>query len=277
MVVTVATTSRRLRFAGWHGRWSLMVRDHLSAHGSSAHGISGHYARLDVSDDQVSPPEVQAGLRRFLASRPVEAPVLDVGTGVGTNLAVLGEVAPAYGVEVSHAAARSALQVAPVVVGDAARLPFASASIGTAVCTEVLEHVADRAAVFAEIARVLRPGGLAYVTTPNYANLAGLHKLLADRRSGRHDWNPWGAHQGGYEAFVTGRRVWRAAAAYFTLEQVHGLDFGQALTGRFRALDRLAWSRPGQAALRRLLPRMYSSTGRLVWHGMHVELVLRRR
>jgi hypothetical protein len=124
------------------------------------------------------------------------------------------------------------------------------------------------------MARVLRPGGLAYVTTPNYANLAGLHKWLADRKSGRHDWNPWGAHEGGYEAFMTGRRLWRATGDRFELLSARGLDYGQALTGRFAITDRLATSSFGSAVVRRLLPRLYRSTGRLAWHAMHIELTL---
>jgi SAM-dependent methyltransferase len=237
---------------------------------------ASHYRDLVDPDSQTSPAEVRGGLRRFLSEWPVEQPLLDVGTGVGGNLLLLREHGRCVGAEISLSAARTAIRNAPVVVADGAALPLASGSIGTAVCTEVLEHVDDPRAVFAEMARVLRPGGLAYITTPNYANLAGLHKLLADRRSGRHDWNPWGAHHGGYEAFMTGRRLWRAAAPYFDLQRVRGLDFGQALTGRFALLDRAATSRPGQVGLRRVLPRLYRATGPLAWHGMHVELVLRR-
>lgn len=210
--------------------------------------------------------------------------MLDVGTGVGGNLAPITERFSVAGVEISQSAARQAAaaaagltHLASVVVGDGARLPFADGSFGAAVCTEVLEHVDEPSQVFAEVARVLRLGGLLYVTTPNYANLAGLHKLLADRRSGRHDWNPWGAHHGGYEAFMTGRKLARAAAPYFSVERVRGLDYGQALTGRFAPIDQVAVSRPGQAALRRLLPAIYRSPGPLKWHGMHIELVLRVR
>lgn len=237
---------------------------------------AAHYSQREDPDSQTAPAEVRRGLETFLTDWTVEGPLLDVGSGIGGNLPVLQAHHRAIGAEISVSAARLAATRGTVVVADGARLPFATASFGGAVCTEVLEHVDDPAAVFAEMARVLRPGALAYVTTPNYANLAGAHKWLADRRSGRHDWNPWGAHHGGYEAFMTGRRLWRAAAPHFRLERVRGLDYGQALTGRFRALDRLAWTRPGQAALRRTLPRLYDARGRLAWHGMHVELVLRR-
>jgi SAM-dependent methyltransferase len=239
--------------------------------------LAGHYAGRTDADSQTAPGEVRQGLTRFLADFAPGAPLLDVGSGIGGNLPVLGAHGQTVGCEISLTAARQATEHGRVVVADGARLPFAAGTFAAAVCTEVLEHVDDPAAVFADIARVLRPGGLAYVTTPNYANVAGLHKWIADRRSGGHDWNPWGAHHGGYEAFMTGRRLWRAAAPHLELVRVRGLDYGQALTGRFAVTDRIAVSRPGQAVVRRILPRLYGSSGIAAWHGMHVELVLRRR
>lgn len=234
-----------------------------------------HYTQRDDPDSQTAPAEVRRGLEEFLQQWSVDGPVLDLGSGVGGNLAPIGAHHHVVGAEISVTAAGQARRFAPVVVADGARLPFGAGVFGAVVCTEVLEHVDDPRLVFAEMARVLRPGAVAYVTTPNYANVAGLHKWAADRRSGRHDWNPWGAHHGGYEAFMTGRKLWAAAAPHFRLERVRGLDYGQAITGRFGALDRLAWTRAGQAALGRALPRLYRSSGRLAWHGMHIELVLR--
>lgn len=235
-----------------------------------------HYVRLDDPDSQTAPPEVRAALRRFLADHRISGPILDLGSGTGGNLPDLSRANSVIGVELSATAAEQAAAHAPVVVGDGGRLPFRDGSFAAVVCTEVLEHVDDPGAAFAEMARVLRGGGLAYVTTPNYANLAGLHKWWADRRSGRHDWNPWGAHEGGFEAFMTGRRLWRHARQHFALIEVRGLDYGQALTGRFAIIDRLATSRPGNAAVRELLPRLARATGPVAWHGMHVELTLRR-
>ncbi|RNF84271.1 class I SAM-dependent methyltransferase [Montanilutibacter psychrotolerans] len=54
----------------------------------------------------------------------------------------------------------------PDVFADAAALPFADASFDGVICLEVLEHVAAPATVAAEIARVLKPGGTAWISMP---------------------------------------------------------------------------------------------------------------
>jgi SAM-dependent methyltransferase len=45
-------------------------------------------------------------------------------------------------------------------------LPFASAVFDIVLCTEMLEHVPDPAAVLSEIRRILKPGGRLIMTTP---------------------------------------------------------------------------------------------------------------
>jgi SAM-dependent methyltransferase len=236
-----------------------------------------HYARLDEPDSQTSPGIVQDNLRSWIEETNITGPVLDIGSGNGANLDALSARHRVIGSDVSVAAAKRAAARHPVVVCDGAQLPFKADSFGAVVCTEVLEHVDDPALFLAEMARVLRPNGLSYITSPNYVNLAGVHKFLADRRSGRHDWNPWGAHVGGYEAFNTGWRLWSKAKRWFSLERVRGLDFGQALTGRFATLDRIAWSRIGRAVVGPALRRVEGARGRMGWFGMHTELVLRKR
>ncbi|HUT60390.1 MAG TPA: methyltransferase domain-containing protein [Phycisphaerae bacterium] len=49
---------------------------------------------------------------------------------------------------------------------DAAALPVPDASFDVILCTEVLEHVPEPLRVIAEIARVLRPGGRAFLSAP---------------------------------------------------------------------------------------------------------------
>ena len=52
------------------------------------------------------------------------------------------------------------------VHGDACRLPFAPGSFDAVLCNQVLEHVPTPQHIFAEAARVLRPGGVLLLTTP---------------------------------------------------------------------------------------------------------------
>lgn len=61
-------------------------------------------------------------------------------------------------------------------VGSAIKLPFPSASFDTVVSWEVLEHIPKSTEVemFTEIARVLRPGGVFYMSTPHRHLLSNL-------------------------------------------------------------------------------------------------------
>ncbi|HET8930591.1 MAG TPA: class I SAM-dependent methyltransferase [Acidimicrobiales bacterium] len=54
------------------------------------------------------------------------------------------------------------------VNGDACNLGFADDSFDRIIASEVFEHVPDDAAAFAELTRVLRPGGVMAVTVPSW-------------------------------------------------------------------------------------------------------------
>ncbi|MXV90378.1 MAG: methyltransferase domain-containing protein [Acidimicrobiia bacterium] len=58
--------------------------------------------------------------------------------------------------------------VATTVGADARRLPFADGGFDRIIAAEVLEHVDDDGAALAELARVLRPGGVLAVTVPSW-------------------------------------------------------------------------------------------------------------
>lgn len=60
---------------------------------------------------------------------------------------------------------------------DAANLPLSADSVDVVVSQSVFEHLPDPAAVMAEIARVLRPGGVAHIVTHLYTSRSGAHDV----------------------------------------------------------------------------------------------------
>ena len=61
-------------------------------------------------------------------------------------------------------------------VGDIQRIAHADASFDTVISCETIEHVPDPALAVRELARVLKPGGRLYLTTPNYVGPTGLYR-----------------------------------------------------------------------------------------------------
>lgn len=109
--------------------------------------------------------------------------VLDVATGPGY---VAGEAArrgaAATGVDFSPqmvARARTLHPAARFETGDAHRLPFAAASFDAVAINFGVQHFADLDAAFAEMARVLRPGGrIAFTIWADRADNLGADVLL---------------------------------------------------------------------------------------------------
>jgi SAM-dependent methyltransferase len=86
----------------------------------------------------------------------------------------------------------------PVIRGVGERLPFVHESFDLIVCLWVLEHVREPAGLFAEVRRVLRPGGHFVFLTPNMRNplmianrigkaLPGLQRRLVPTVYGREE------------------------------------------------------------------------------------------
>lgn len=96
--------------------------------------------------------------------------VLEVGSGLGYLTYSLNAAGfRVRGLELSSRAVEAARARFGdhYAVHDISRADPAIDGADVVVMTEVLEHVADPAALLASIARVLRPGGTALVTTPN--------------------------------------------------------------------------------------------------------------
>lgn len=122
-----------------------------------------------------------------LAMTPAGAQrVLDIGAGPGVFTSRLLETgASCWVVDLSFemvAAARREVGDAAsrvcFLVGDLDRLPFADGSFDVALCVGVLQYLPSLEFAFAELARVVAPGGVVVLTFPNTRSpLNMLHRL----------------------------------------------------------------------------------------------------
>jgi len=137
--------------------------------------------------------------RRFVAGRRV----LDAACGEGYGAALLAGVAQSVtGIDIDpHVVAAASAQYATRAnlhfeAASVARLPIADASIDAVVSFETIEHLpaSDQPRMLAEFARVLAPGGILILSSPNrleysdarrYANPFHLCELDRDELSQR--------------------------------------------------------------------------------------------
>jgi SAM-dependent methyltransferase len=130
-----------------------------------------------------------AGRRRLFAAEierlgmDRDAMVLDIGTSTGTNLRMLRTLGfgNMQGLDASEEAIRYCVEKGfnTVRQGDLCDMPFASNAFDLVLATDVVEHVDDDAQAMTEIARILKPGGVALITVPTFRCLWGLQDEIA--------------------------------------------------------------------------------------------------
>ena len=164
--------------------------------------------------------------------------VLDVGCGIGHSYAAL---APRETVGVDIDPAALAGQDRETQVADMRELPFPDASFASVIAVQSVEHVPDPERAVAEMARVLEPGGVAVIVTPNRLTFARPDEFI----------DPY------HYVELSPAELRDLCERFFAAVELHGL-FGSARFDEFvaeehRRLDRLLRKDP--LGVRRLLPR----------------------
>ncbi len=133
-------------------------------------------------------------LSRLAAQASSARRLLEVGAGPATFARAARRRFPhlqVIAVEPSRELARTAAAAGPadpglaIVRGRAEQLPLADASIDLAVCVSSIRHIADRRRAFAELRRVLTPGGALIIAELDPAASPARVAYHADRLDGR--------------------------------------------------------------------------------------------
>lgn len=156
-------------------------------------------------------------MHRYLAACELAAgkDVLDIASGEGYGAAMLASVARRVtGVDIDAACVEGATAKygAENIVfrrANAMAIPLEAHSVDLVVSFETIEHVADQAAMMAEIKRVLRPGGLLVMSSPDkreYSDVPDFHNAYHIRELYRDEFeNLLRSHFAHYR--ITGQRV----------------------------------------------------------------------
>lgn len=120
---------------------------------------------------------------RALDRRGARGVVVDVGCGSGQLRAALGERATRYvGVDaVRHDGFPAGAQLLAADL-DREPIPLPDASADAVVALETIEHLENPRRLIRELVRIVRPGGVVLVSTPNQRSLLSLLTLLTKGR-----------------------------------------------------------------------------------------------
>ncbi len=164
----------------------------------SFHRGAKHYEDLTPVQGAITTTMVEH-LQPYLADAHS---LLDIGCGTGRLLKLLAQLEKhpvLYGLDLAPNMIETALQSletkASLQVGDAEHLPFADQFFDLVVSTSTFQWLDDLAPCFAEVRRVLRPGGRFVFSLFGAGTLAGIQECwrLACRQQGL---DVMGAHDG---------------------------------------------------------------------------------
>ncbi len=100
--------------------------------------------------------------------------LLEVGSGLGHLVGQLEGQFDAYGIDLNPwavARSKSVAGQAKLQTASAQDLPYGNATFGVVIIKHIVEHLPDPARALMEIGRVLEPGGVLILATPNLDSL----------------------------------------------------------------------------------------------------------
>lgn len=147
----------------------------------AAKTLQANFGRAAASYDAHATIQRAQVTRVFATARAHFAPsarVVDIGCGTGLFAEQATHAALGWsitGLDFAFPMAQQARTRCAALQADAARLPIADASVEGVVSSLCLQWVGDKPRAFAEIHRILKPGGVAVVATLGAATLQELH------------------------------------------------------------------------------------------------------
>lgn len=100
---------------------------------------------------------------------------LDVGCGTGYNTEkIRKKTSRILGLDVKNLVKNKYKNSFKFVLGDARKMSFAANSFDLITCWDVIEHIKEDDQLLKEIYRVLKPGGIVFLSTPNRQRLSNL-------------------------------------------------------------------------------------------------------
>ncbi|MFV8835536.1 class I SAM-dependent methyltransferase [Aquisalimonas sp. APHAB1-3] len=213
------------------------------------------------------------------------ADVLDVGCGPGVlSLLFAEEGHRVTGVDINEALidiacsrAREAEANARFLVGSADALPVPSDSVDICLAPELLEHVPDWQRCLEEITRVLRPGGVLFLTTTNV-----LCPVQDEFRLPGYSWYPGAVKRRCIELARTRHPEWVNHATYPAFHWFSFFQLQRELEKRgFACMDRFDTADPGAGRLKGVVRQMVQRVpgARFVGHVFtpYTQLIAVRR
>jgi SAM-dependent methyltransferase len=148
---------------------------------SSEDFYSGYYPSI-TSEPEFVKLRLAETIATFESYRKTNR-LLDLGCGTGALLEVAGQLGwQAEGLDVSQPVVDHGRQLGlEVSCGELADSKFESNSFDVVTASELLEHLSDPKLLVQEVARILRPGGLFWTTTPHARGISA--RLLGTKWS----------------------------------------------------------------------------------------------